>query len=445
MKSKYLLLCVFLGYIILPVQSESDMNQMFTFQFHTLSNLQNMEDTSYASELIWEPEIYGYLERSELFFKPSFEFPIEEAGEVYAEIAELKLSFFPSDNISFSAGRYIHDSSFAAFFSQTAFFKTTDYMELLKGSIDSAVVPSWLIEGSLYHGDWYVRGSLEPFRYDLPFFEPDSVWFPNLGFPQEISINFEWAPRDKIELEEIRIVDTDSDGSFNRFIEDIGVALEAGGRISEWDLLILAYSGRNTVPLYTAEIIPGESPLSDDYRVELHPLVERVASMGAAVRRAFGPLVFFGEGSWDFNRPLIKETYLSTGLGFETESYIRQYVGFTLGGRWEWWDANLLVSAEYTNGYILDEEPRTVMPFFQQMALSSLVWSPLDGRIVLSAAGIVAIEDRSLALNFSSEYSPGDGKVSIKLSLPLFFGSPDSSFGAYREILHPTFSSSIRY
>ncbi len=440
-KNSIPVILLLLGCAVSPLSAENDTVHTFSFMLHSLADVDRVKDASYEAELLWEPEVYGYGERSEVVFRPRIVFPVDGEEEFQGSIRELRFSFFPTESLTFEAGKYIHDSSFAAFFSKTAFFRTVDYQELLKGSIDSAAVPSWLVEGTYFLGDWYVRGSVEPFRGDIPFFEVDSVWFPNLGFPEEIPSFL--APDGKIELEELRLVEPEARNAWNRLIEDIGGSLEIGGRVGSVDLMMLLSSGRDTTPLYTTEVVLKN--LVDDYRIDLHPLEERLTSMGIAARTAFGPVVLFGEGAFSFNKPLMKETFYSTDAGFETESYTSPYIGITIGGRWEWWEANLLTSAEYTNGFILSEASRTVMPFFQQMALGSVLWTPLDGRLSCTAACVVAIEDGSVAGNLGITYAPGEGRLSVGLSMPLFFGSADSSFGQYREILYPTLSSSIRY
>jgi len=430
-----------LSLITFPLHAGNDTVHTFSLILHTLGNIDNIKDAVYTANFLWEPEVYGTLNQNEILFKPIFIFPIERGGEFTANIKEVKVSLFPAENLEFEAGRYIHDSSFAAFFSKTAFYRAIDYQELLKGDLNSAAIPSWLIEGSLYKGDWYVRVGIEPFREDLPFFDPNSIWFPNLGFNETIASPF--APDGEIALKEIRLVEPEPRSSWDRFAEDIGRSLEIGGRIGLSDLLMIIYSGRDTVPLYSAEIVLKN--LVEDYRVDLHPIEERVTAFGAALRTAIGPVVIYGESAFYFDKPFIKETFYSTAAGFETESYKSGYWGTTVGGRWEWWDADLLVSAEFTNGYIVNEAPRTIMPFFQRMALTSLTWMPFNGQIIFSAAGVIAIEDRSIASNCSIEYAPGEGSISVKLSTPLFFGTPSSSFGQYSKILYPTLSTSIRF
>lgn len=442
MKNNYTAILLLLLFIVFPLQAENETVHNLSLILHTLSNKNDtIEDAVYTANLLWEPEIYGYLEQGEIIFKPALLFPVERGGKSTVEIKELKVSFYPKGNLEFDAGRYVHNSSFAAFFSKTAFFRAIDYQELLKGKFDSAAIPSWLVEGSIYIDDWYIRVGVEPFREDLPFFDPDSIWFPNLGFKETIASPF--APDGEIALEEIRLVEPEPRSSWDRFAEDIGRSLEMGGRIGLCDFLMIIYSGRDTVPLYSAEIVLKN--LVEDYRVDLHPIEERVTAFGAALRTAIGPVVIYGESAFYLDKPFIKETFYSTVAGFETESYKSEYWGTTIGGRWEWWKANLLVSAEFTNGYIINEAPRTVMPFFQRMALSSLIWMPFDRQIIFSLAGVVAMEDNSVAANCSVEYAPGEGRISVKLSTPLFFGTPDSSFGQYSEILYPTLSSSISF
>ncbi len=441
MKNKFLLLSLTFLSVIIPVYAENEMFQKFTFSLNTLILKDSVHNAEYTADFVWKPEIFGYSDKYDLTFKPVVCFLINDETEVTADIKELVLSFSLSDSIEISAGRYIHDASFASFFSRTAFARVTDYQEILEGNPDSAVLASWLIEGTYYFGDLYLRASAEPFRTELPFFETDSVWFPNLGFTEKISSPF--ASDGVIELEGISITEPVQSTNWYNFIEDIGGALEFGGRLGPCDFLTIIYSGRDTVPLYSAEIILKN--LVDDYSVVLYPVEQRIYAAGIAARGVIGPVVLYGESSFILNKPFIKETFYSTSAGFETESYTSKYIGLTVGGRWEWWETNLFITAEYTDGYILNEEPRTIMPFFQRMALLSLLWTPLDGQLSLNLNGVADIEETSFAVTTGIEYAPGEGKLSIKLGMPLFFGAADSTLGQYSDIIFPTISASILF
>ena len=425
----------------LPLQAENDTVHKFSFELNSLIINDSIRDPEYTADFVWEPEVYGDFDACEIVFEPIFLFPVESNAVFSGKINELRVSFSLSDYIDFSAGKYIHDSSFAAFFSKTAFFRTTDYQELLKGNLNSAVTSSWLAECSFYTGDLYFRAGFEPFREKPPFFDPGSVWFPDLGFNKIISSPF--APDGVIELAEIRIVEPEQQNIWYDLIQDFGGTFEFGGRIGPLDFLSAFYTGLDSAPLYSAEIILKN--LVDDFSVDLHPVEERVYALGAAVRGAAGPVVLYGETAFYFNKPFVKDTFYSTSAGFETETYTSEYLCATIGGRWEWWDANLFITAEYTDGFIFNPAPGTIAPFFQHMVLASLIWTPLENQFNISLNGIADADDGSVGAGFSIEYLPWEGRVSFKLGLPLFFGSPDSSLGQYRQIIYPTFSSYILF
>lgn len=423
------------------VFAESETVHNFSFSFSAFSDMHDLESVTYESALIWEPEVYAYRNSLELYFYPRFWYPIESTVESYLDINEFKLSYYPNEKLTIELGQYLHDSTFAAFFSQTAFFRVTDYPNLIKGNLENTFIPTWLVDLSWYSGAYYLRSSFEPFREDIPFFSPDSPWFPNFGFPEEIASPF--ASDGKIELESVTVTDPEPQDTLTELKNNIGGALEFGGSTGTFDFLFIYYSGRDTTPLYTGEVIL--KGLHEDYRVELHPVNQRISALGTALRTSAGPFILYTEGSYIFNKTFLKDTYYSTPAGFETETYTSPFFGFTMGGRFEWWKANLIGTAEYTNGNNLEEHYGTVMPFFNKMALGNLTWLPLNGLFEFSMTGIISVVDASSAMNTSIKYSPSKGQVTFTLSTPLFFGDENSDFGQYKDLLHPTFSAELSF
>jgi len=75
--------------ILIPVsmiQAENEIIQNFQLSFSTFSEMDNLEDTSWESAFLWEPEVYAYGENMELYFQPKLWFPMKSTDESYIDI-----------------------------------------------------------------------------------------------------------------------------------------------------------------------------------------------------------------------------------------------------------------------------------------------------------------------------------------------------------------------
>ena len=392
-----------------------------------LSHVGSATASLYAASDVGEIELIGAVEQDFM------------AGSTDLSLEESELVAYLGSYLVLRTGVFDYQPSVSDLLPSFNFFARRDLESYFEGRVGEATLPAPLVQLTGLAGPYFGRVTIMPTEAKVPFVDPDSPWFPNLGFPEEIRIGFP-SPT-VMRLTEI-VVEPYPDPS--RSFTDVSYQAEFGGTVRAFDFRLLYYHGQDLRPRYTATLEFPEG-LFQDYRVRLTPIEWNLDAFGASLLAVLGPVRTYGEILHRHTDAVVIERVTSTPSGFQTIIHESPTYTYTLGASYRSSFPAVLLTAEYTNSGILKPVTRMIEPNLEHAAAASATWSPLDGRLSLTAFGLVSLRDYSFNTSFRGEVWSRDASLGLRLTVPAFWGEPDTELGQFSDLLFPSVTLTYRF
>lgn len=336
-------------------------------------------------------------------------------------------------------GQFHHQPSVADLLPVLNVFTRTDYEAYFSSRLEDAAQPAPMLQLTATASQWFARATVIPVLLPVRFVDSSSVWFPNLGFPESITVSF--PSETTLHLAGI---DLEPYPEASGAPGEVSLAAEAGATFGPVDLTGIYYHGQDLRPLYTATLTFPEGLLGD-YRVVLTPVVNTLHLLGVSAVAVVGPFRISTEHALRFGDVVLTERVVASETGFETESFNRPSYQPLLGVSWMAGPVPLTVSAEYRNTIVLDPVTRIVRPLLSHAAGLLLTYRPFGGRLSVSAVLLASLPDQGVGLSLLVRGFGFDRAARLDFALPLFFGTPTSDLGQYSPNIMPTLALSVRY
>ncbi|MFP4485002.1 MAG: hypothetical protein ACLFO1_09135 [Spirochaetaceae bacterium] len=346
-----------------------------------------------------------------------------ESGEVVGYLGDYLVS---------RAGFFAYQPSVSDLLPALDFFKRRDLEAYFAGRVEKAIIPAPLLQLTGLAGPLYARLTILPVEVEVPFVDAGSPWFPNLGFPEEINVGSPSSTT--MRLSEI-VVDRYPAPTLR--VDAASYQGELGGSVGLIDFTIIYYHGQDLRPRYTATL---EFPqgLFQDYRVRLTPVPHRLDAIGGNILAVLGPVRTYGEIVYRHADVIVVEEVTVTESGFQTKVHETPTWTYTLGASYRRVYPALLITAEYTNSGIEDRVTRMIEPSLEHAAALTATWSPFDGRLAVTAFGLMSLLDYSFNTSLRTELWSPDGSLGVRLTAPVFWGADDTELGQYADLVLPS-------
>ncbi len=361
------------------------------------------------------------------------------AEELHARLDRALITAYLGSFLELRAGLFTYGPSVADLRPSMDFYMRQDIEPYLSGRPEAARLPAPLVQLTGFVGGFYARVTALPLMLEVPFFESDSIWFPDLGFPTEVEVNF--PSPGTLTLSEI-IVDPYPSPSGR--LDEVSIQVDAGGTLGPVDFGVFYYHGQDMRPLHTATL---EFPngLFEDYVVRLTPVYRVVDVLGGSLLGVAGPVRLYTEHAYRFSDKIVIEQLTATDTGFQTMTYETPTYTFMVGASYRNAVARLLLTAEYSDTVILEPVTRMIEPALEQALALGTTWTPYDGQLALTLLGLMSFPDHSVNTSIRLEGQSRDGSYLARLTLPLFWGEADTELGQYADIIFPTLSVEYRF
>lgn len=364
-----------------------------------------------------------------------------ESDRLTADLPVLQLDLYPTPWSLIRVGRFRHLPGTAEFFSPTNYFIRTDFEALLTGDQESYQLPTELLQGTAFFGDFFFRATVSPVRPEMVLPAVNSVWFPEkdlAAVPEEINLG------PLLGVYTFRRVYYAEPPVAIPNIDDVSTSFELGGNVAGVDFNYSFYDGWSHESLLQYEIALRSGFV---YDVILTPTYQRVQRVGASGAAALGSVRAWADVSLTLGTLLSTERLAGTApivVELQEVDLAERVFGVSV----ELPGLNSYLVAEYKGSSLPGhEEEEVVLPYLYRAAggrigfyLSNYTFSPSLTTLVSLPKG----SDPSSVFFLDFRYAPTQS-LELALSRPIFYGKPTTDFGQYEDIKRLLFSVQARF
>lgn len=375
---------------------------------------------------------------------PASEFEIDPD----ALLSELRIEWYPASVFSIIAGYFVHVPGNYEFISPLNFLNPTNFdgMESGLDASTKAVLPQTMIQGRLFLGPVFLRGTIRPV--------PSAGYLPTVAgrfFPGALVPDFISADQS------ILIPDS---GSTRRNIyidypsrepvmwDDAAALMELGISLGPVDVNVLYYYGDDpSVALDYHVAFANSSEPNGLFDLTIQPRPEAISAYGLDFATSIGAFRLYGSGVFVYDRLVSGSLETLETAGTSTSSQHRSTLDAAAGVSWDYYTTPLpwigpiqiIALSEYRRLVIAGSDDEVQAPFFSHVVAGRLALALPDVEtsigcttlVSLPAAGLEEQTDTSAVV--AVDVTKNIRGASVMMRLPLFYGPADSLFGQFQD------------
>lgn len=354
-----------------------------------------------------------------------------------ATLTQMQLSLYPTAWLTVDVGHFAYAPGAALVLSPVNYFAGYDLSGLVRGDLEAS--PATLVQAHAFFGNAYAAVTVSPVPRvnDLP--PVSSVWFPQLPVDEEITIPELSA--DPIRLDDLLSVPT---APLRPAYRRVSAAAELGVTIGAIDLAVFYYHGIDPLPVLQARVdFSGEPATSFDLLVTPQEAV--IDSVGLSGEAALGSSTIWTDMAFDLNKSI--PTSRVGALSKRTAIIVAPALTGVVGASYQIYPPNLLLVAEYRRSVAFTSDPDLLDMGLSSLGTVSARLVPGDGPWTVSLGSIIDSSDlRSLngAIVGLVSFAPS-AELSVSAQIPLIWGPPDGTFGAYSDVYSANIGMAYRF
>lgn len=421
MKKKGVILIAAMILTVLNLYAESHIGWTGTFSSSQLIDADNGSNR-FEGKMELTPLLRLNWQNLEFTARADFKYLIPEYGIDFT-LKEFNISYSEDTFWKLNVGRLYYLPGSSEFFSNTNYFASTDYLQLIENQGEDFYSAGDMIQLILSRESLYFNSTFSFSPVKLSEITSDSPWFPIGSIPSDIyTFGGDSYTRNEINVEEA--------DSIQMSWQDISVGLETGWSTYLFDLSLQYYHGWNNEYLYQMDVELRDDELFD---TTLTPFMDRVDSLGVNWLWNINAFYFWLDGSYTFNKTFVDSTLRVPGLTTTSDSapYLEESIGIRYDFDWQ----NLTLIAEWKDSYAFSDNKYLIMPYFDSALVGAFTMAIDEYRHQPGGFFLFSLDDKSWLSALQWKYNIREF-FSLEGTVAWMQGEETSFFGQYEQDLY---------
>lgn len=340
------------------------------------------------------------------------------------DLKEFSISYITDSFWKINAGRYYYLPGTSEFFSNTNYFASTDYIELIENQGEDFYSAGDILQVIITGESIYLTSTFSVSPIEMSVIDLNSKWFPSSSIPKSLKT----FGGDTYYQNDISMADPET---IPIAWKTISIGFEGGWNTYMFDLSVQYYHGRGNEFLYQMDIDLRDDDLFD---MEITPLLGDVQDcIGLNWLWNFNRMYMWVDGSFNFNRTFIDNTLRLPGLFTTTDQ--AHHLASSLGIRYDIDWQNLTLIAEWKDSYTISDNEHLLMPYFNSALAGAFTMAINDYRHQPGGFILYSLDDDSWLSALQWKYNIRE-YFSLEGTAAYLQGESESFFGQYDQDIY---------